>query len=89
MPKWDGKLYAGDSKRAGITRAQSNESIPANDPRFDDFVAMSYEDFRRFVAVYVYGCQTWKPGVKMMDGKESQAVFKVILDQWQAEAPKQ
>jgi hypothetical protein len=92
IPKWDGKLWAGDSKNAGITRSQESDpaqkTIKANDPRFDDYVAMSYGDFRLFMATYVYGCKTWKPGIKLMGADEAMLKFKIILDEWQAESTK-
>jgi hypothetical protein len=88
IPKWDGKLWAGKSKYAGILFTKkdgTNVIIPANDPRFDDYVAMSYADFRSFMATYVYGCKQWKSGVAMMNAQQAQARFQLILDEWAAE----
>lgn len=90
IPRWDGKLWAGDSARGGITRAQETDparrTIPANDPRFDDYVALSYEDFRSFVATYVYGCKQWKEGVSMMTPQQAKVRFQIVLDEWESEA---
>lgn len=82
IPKWDGKLWAGDSSRAGLARAQDAEGgfIAAADPRFDDYIAMSYEDFRSFMSTYVEGCAKWKQGVEMMDPAQARETFKLLLE---------
>lgn len=59
-PSFRPKIYAGDSKRGGITRAQSNEFIPAEDSEFDEYLAMSYEDFSCFTQVFVLNCKEYK-----------------------------
>lgn len=61
-PKWDGKIYAGDSKKVGLSRdnpGQPPEFIPANSPAFDGYMAMSYADFKSFYETYVLGCNDW------------------------------
>lgn len=62
VPVWDGKIYAGDSKKEGLSRNNPNqppEFISAIDPHFDDFMAMTYADFKSFYATYVLGCKDW------------------------------
>lgn len=76
IPAWNGKLWAGDSARGGITRAQSGEHIDATDPLFDGYIAMSYEDFRSFYATYVLGCKEWYPGMPMMSVESAWEMFK-------------
>lgn len=79
QPQWNGKLWAGDSANVGISRSQSDEFIEASDPLFDEYLAMSYEDFRSFYTTYVLGCKQWKTGVKMMSPKEVYQRFNLAL----------
>lgn len=60
IPKWDGKLYAGNSKEQEVTRAQANEHIKCSDPKFDAMTCMSYRDLEKFYETYVEGCKVWK-----------------------------
>lgn len=69
VPKWEGKIWAGSSKDAGIVRRQAGEVIRADDPAFDDYIAIKAQGddgFEGFVKTYVYGCEKWKPGVKLI-----------------------
>lgn len=70
VPKWDGKIWAGDSANAGITRAQETDpakrTIKASDPAFDDYMAMSYADFKSFYQTYVLGCNDWQEKTNVM-----------------------
>lgn len=49
FPKWEGKVYAGDSKLIAITRAQSSESIACSDPKFDRFLCLSEADAKELM----------------------------------------
>jgi len=60
IPSWDGKIFAGDSEREALVRAQSNEVIECKDNRFDDYMCMSYDDLKKFYETYVLGCKEWK-----------------------------
>lgn len=66
IPKWYGKIYAGDSKQQALVRKQENEVIKTDDPRFDSFVGMSYSDLESFYATYVLGCKVWKQQGEMI-----------------------
>ena len=44
IPSWKAKIYAGDSQTVSIRRSQDNESIPCNEPKFDNYACVSYED---------------------------------------------
>lgn len=77
IPKWEGKLYAGDSQKGGISRAQDAEFISAKDAQFDEFIAMSYDDFKSFYSVYVLGCKEWRKSVSTMS--MSQAYKKLLV----------
>lgn len=79
IPKWGGKIWAGDSKKIGIARAQDAEFIAASDPAFDQYLAISYADFRSLFATYVQGCKTWKKGTQMMGSKEALDRFQILL----------
>ena len=88
VPKWDGKIWAGKSKLGGIifTHADGkNELIKASDPRFDDFLAMSYGDFTKFISTYVQGCAKWKPGLKLMSAQEARERFLFLMTEMQDE----
>jgi hypothetical protein len=65
IPYWGGKLFVGDSKRVGLSRAQSNEFVPADSKEFDEYIAMSASDFRSFYATYVLGCESWGDNAKL------------------------
>jgi hypothetical protein len=55
---WHGKTWAGDSKKAGITRAQDSETIVCSDPKFDDYVAVTYADLRELREIMLQ-CKDW------------------------------
>jgi hypothetical protein len=76
IPEWDGKLFAGDSSRGALVRAQSGEVISAHSPEFDEYVAMSYADFELFYKTYVLGCERWRPNVKMISEQEARAQIR-------------
>ena len=81
IPKWNGKIWAGDSSRAGIARAQDAEFIAANDPAFDSYLAMSFDDFRSFYTTYVLSCERWRKGVPMMSALEAWQTYKEAAEQ--------
>ena len=58
--KIDIKLYAGDSGKVGITRAQDNETILCSDSKLDDFICMTYEDHTKIHETYRKYCSIWK-----------------------------
>lgn len=78
-PRWDGKIWAGDSARSSIRRAQENAEIKAGDPAFDNYMAMSYEDFRSFYSTYVLGCAQWRQGIQMMGADEALQRFSIAM----------
>lgn len=73
-PKWDGKLWAADSSDQTIKRAQENQAIKCSDPAFDDYICMSYADFKLFYNTYVLGCKKWA-----VQGNWSQAELMQLL----------
>lgn len=77
MPRWDGKIWSGDSQRQSIRRSQENEEIKASDPKFDQYVAISYADFRSFYDTYVLGCKQWRSEIQMMGADEALMRFQI------------
>jgi hypothetical protein len=86
IPRWEGKIWAGDSERASIRRAQENEEILASDPRFNEYLALTYKDFRSFYATYVLGCKQWRAGIKMMSPLEALSRYRIGLQDLEDEA---
>lgn len=82
IPKWDGQIWAGDSEHQSIRRSQepdpAKNEIKASDPRFNDYVAISYSDFERFYATYVLGCSKWKDGLEMMSESEANSRLRLF-----------
>ncbi len=68
-PKVDVKIWAGDSKNAGLTRSQDNETIKCTDPRVDRLAGLSYEDVRKLFDL-IWSCKSWPKGMERMDGQE-------------------
>lgn len=60
MPSFKPKLWAADSHQAAIVRSQDKELIPANDVRFDDYVALTYSDLSCVYQSYVENCTQFK-----------------------------
>jgi hypothetical protein len=93
IPKWDGDLWVGDSKRAAVVRKDAlpdgtvHETVkPATDPSFDKGMWISYNDFRSFYATYVLGCRQWKKGIPMMTAQEALARFRPVIEDMEREA---
>lgn len=55
-PKMDVKFWAGDSAKAGITRAQNASTLSCSDPKFDEFVCLSGPDFVKLSESFA-GCE--------------------------------
>lgn len=64
MPPIDVTFWAGDSARGGVTRKQENKTIPANDPEFDSYACLSYEDVRKIYDTLLT-CKDWGDQPKM------------------------
>lgn len=69
-PKPDWKLWAGDSDKAGITRSQDNLTISCAEVRFDDYVCLSYEDFKRNTLKIIESCKKWGGGTQRLNLNE-------------------
>ena len=89
IPKWEGKIWLARTKQAGIVFTLpdgTNELIRADDPRFNDFIAMTTDDFKSLVVTYIQGCKAWKPGVKMMSAAQANARFQILMEDIQAQS---
>ena len=60
IPKIDLKLYQGMPDKQGIVREQSAELLKCAEPKFQDFVCLSHEDFQKVIDAYILGCKEWK-----------------------------
>lgn len=58
IPKIDVTMWAGDSAKAGVTRAQEHKTLACIDPQFDDYVCMSYSDVKRIWSTLLQ-CKNW------------------------------
>ena len=54
MAEWKGQIFVGDHMRQAAVRAQSNDLIPANDPRFSNMICIPYPDFTDLVSRIQY-----------------------------------
>lgn len=75
IPRWEGKIYAGDSGNAAISRAQSNEVISCASPEVDKFICMTGDDFKSFYDTYILGCRQWGRGTPMMSVTRARAIL--------------
>lgn len=60
IPKWNGKIFAGNSISGTIDRAQDHEQISCLDRQFDNYLCISKKDYDCFVNIYIAGCKEWK-----------------------------
>jgi hypothetical protein len=84
IPKWEGKIWLGRQKAAGIIFTNSdgsNEIIRADDPRFNDYIAMTTDDLKSFLATYVFGCAKWKTNVQMMTPEKAYKSFGFLWEE--------
>jgi len=80
IPRWDGKIYAGDSANAGVSRKQSEEIIRCDSPAIDEMLCMSGVDFKSFYETYVLGCKTWHRGMARMSVHEAWAILQAAYE---------
>jgi len=59
-PNWKPKLWVGDAKVQGLSRAQTGEKMHYDDAAFDSMFCMSSEDLSKFHEVFVLGCEKWR-----------------------------
>lgn len=77
-PKWDGKIWAGDSATGSIQRAQAGEAIACHEVAFNGYLCISGADFQKFYETYVFGCKEWKKDVELMSAKEAFAMLREL-----------
>ena len=76
MPKVDVSIYAADSSRSSIRRAQVNEEISCSAPEFDAFRCLSRADLMKIYETFLL-CEKWRPNVEPMGQAE---LFRLYLD---------
>ncbi len=59
-PSYKPEIFAGDSANGGITRAQSNQFISAQDPEFDNYFAVHANTMSCIFQTYVNNCERFK-----------------------------
>jgi len=59
-PEFHGKVYVGNSEGQSIDRAQENERIFCDEPKFDSCICLCGNDFQCFFDTFVTGCKTWR-----------------------------
>jgi hypothetical protein len=63
IPRWEGKIYAGDPDERAMVRRQAGEVIPADSEAFRGLMGMKWQGpdgFEGFYRTYVLGCKEWK-----------------------------
>lgn len=55
----DCKVYAGNSENMSVDRAQENEQIRCESPKFDEMLCFTQDGFQAFVETYINGCARW------------------------------
>lgn len=85
IPRWDGKLYAGDSANSGISRKQSNEVIRCDAPEIDAYICMSGDDFKSFYDTYILGCKQWVRGMPRMSVSQAWAILDAAYKNQESE----
>lgn len=78
-PPVDVKFWYGSSKLKSLARhvwLQPVEKISCGAPEFDNYIALSSEDFARFFQLFVLGCKDWKKEGFTLSEEE-----KLLLDQ--------
>ena len=78
-PPVDVKFWYGSSKQKALTRQvwmEPTEQISCSTSKFDNYIAMSSEDFARFFQLFVLGCKEWKKEGFVLSEDE-----KLLLDQ--------
>jgi hypothetical protein len=60
IPSAELKWWSGSSKDQAIVRSQDLATIGCKDPKFDQYVCLSYSSLRTFVETYTLGCKEWR-----------------------------
>lgn len=59
-PTYKPEIFAGDSVNGGITRSQTNQFISAQDPEFDNYLAVHSNTMSCIFQTYVNNCEKFK-----------------------------
>lgn len=62
VPKIDVSVWAGDSAKNGISRAQEGRTIECTDPSFDAYACLTYTDIQKIYST-ILQCQQWGPAL--------------------------
>jgi hypothetical protein len=59
-PDVDLTIWAGSSSKAAIERRQDNLIIECNDPAFNSYACMEYDQLKQLEEDVFEGCEVWK-----------------------------
>lgn len=84
MPNIDIQMWAGDSSRSGITRSQEEKTLSCEDPQFDEFVCLTYEDLKKMYSTMLR-CKKWgevisEENTKKFIDKNPDVHHKIFID---------
>jgi hypothetical protein len=74
VPAIDAKFWAGDSAKSGITRAQENRTLACENPEFDEYVCLSYEDLKKIYSTLLQ-CKDWG-NIQLMSSRQAKKYYK-------------
>lgn len=83
MPAVDVTIWAGDSAKSGITRAQENRTLACAEPDFDEYACLTYQDIKKLYAMMLQ-CKEWGPPiatqsqVKTLFKKNENEITKIL-----------
>ena len=59
-PNWNAKFFAADHTTLTIVREQSDELVYCEEPKFDEYVCLTYEDLMRLETDVLSKCEKWQ-----------------------------
>lgn len=85
MPPIDVTFWSGDSSQSGITRSQENVTIQCNNPKFDEYVCLTYSDIQRIYDTMLE-CKQWpqlasKKQIKQLAKHNAEVIEHVVYKQ--------
>lgn len=60
VPVFNKDVYIGDSSQQALVRKQGGQVIKASDPKFDQMVSVSRDDFACLLETFLVNCERFK-----------------------------
>jgi len=81
MPQWEGEIWAGEPETASIVRNQEPipQQLACENPRFNQYMSMSWQDFSCFIETYVLNAKGWwdmNPSCSQVDPEGAKELLK-------------